>query len=128
MCAWFGTTKAGAKAKLARRSKSRANREKAAPRVAGEDVSLDAIYDRDNAKCCLCKRHVAREQASLEHVVALANGGEHTEANVRLAHRRCNSKKGARKGPRRKGLRRTAFKPKGRPKPPTHTPEGEEIF
>jgi 5-methylcytosine-specific restriction endonuclease McrA len=126
--AWFGTTQAGAKAKLARRSKSRANREKGAARVEGEDVSLDAIYDRDNAKCSVCKRHVVREQASLEHVVPLSAGGAHTEENLRLAHRTCNSKKGARQAPRRKGLRRTAFKPKARPKPPTHTPEGEEIF
>ena len=89
MCAWFGTTKAGAKAKLARRSKSRANREKAAPRVAGEDVTLDAIYDRDNAKCCLCKRHVAREQASLpptgEPSRAAGRGGDQVPLSLVLA-------------------------------------------
>lgn len=34
--------------------------------------------------------------ASLDHVVPLAWGGEHTAANVQLAHLKCNVAKGAR--------------------------------
>ena len=38
---------------------------------------------------------VGEKYPSLDHVVALANGGMHTRRNVQLAHFACNSKKGA---------------------------------
>lgn len=126
--AWFGGTQAGKKAKLAAHSKRRSEREKAAHVEGAESFTLDDVYARDNGYCYLCSLPVIRKRASMEHVVALANGGLHTLENVRLAHKRCNSKKGARSGPRKKGLRRTGFKPKSRPALPTHDDDGSEIF
>jgi 5-methylcytosine-specific restriction endonuclease McrA len=118
MCAWFGTTRTGQKAAQAVKSKRRQLREKNAERIEGEDVSLDAIFARDNGLCSICRLPVVRGQASLDHVIPLSEGGSHTEENVRLAHKRCNSKKGAKTGPKKKGLRRRSFKPKPKPKPP----------
>lgn len=126
--AWFGTSVAGAKAKTARHSKRRAERVKAARVEGATPFTLDDVYARDNGYCYLCSLPVVRKRASMEHVVALANGGLHTLENVRLAHGDCNSEKGTRVGPRKKGLRRTRFKPKERPALPTHTDDGEEIF
>jgi 5-methylcytosine-specific restriction endonuclease McrA len=113
------TAKAGVKAKSARRSKRRALREKNAPRVEGETVTLAFIFDRDQVRgCCICKAKVTRDQASIEHRVPLSKGGAHDEGNCQLAHKRCNSRKGSSVGPRKKGLRRKAFRPKPRALPP----------
>lgn len=66
-----------------------------------EAVSLLCVAERDNWTCYLCHRvverhtHVVRDQWSMEHVVPLSKGGSHTYDNVRLAHRGCNSRKGA---------------------------------
>ena len=112
---WYGGKEAGARAKSGRSGARRRARVKAAasPEVR---LTLDELYARDNGLCYLCKLPVARPQASIEHVVALSNGGADDETNQRLAHRRCNSKKGARTAPRRKGLRRKLWKPKRKPK------------
>lgn len=71
----------------------------------GERIFRSRIYERDRWTCQLCHRHVDRQlsypnpwSASLDHVVPLAVGGEHTAANVQLAHLRCNLRKGARRG------------------------------
>ena len=126
---WYGTTASGAKAKLAVHGKRRRLREKAATPAGAEPVDLDVVYARDRVTgCCICKTFVPREQASLEHVVALVNGGAHTLENVKLAHGRCNSEKGKRVGAKKRGLRRTGFKPKAREPLPTHNEEGEEFF
>jgi 5-methylcytosine-specific restriction endonuclease McrA len=38
---------------------------------------------------------VKRPDASMDHLVPLSKGGDHSWANVALAHRSCNSKRGA---------------------------------
>ena len=53
----------------------------------------DRIYVRDGGVCSLCGKPVARAEASVDHVVPESKGGPTTEANMRLAHRRCNSSK-----------------------------------
>ena len=58
-------------------------------------IKPDAIYTRDNGICQICKRRVAKREASLDHIVPLSKGGSHTMANLQLAHRRCNYKRGA---------------------------------
>lgn len=64
-----------------------------------EVVSLLRVAERDNWTCYLCQRAVVRfativrEQWSMEHVVPLSKGGDHSYSNVRLAHRGCNSSK-----------------------------------
>lgn len=59
-------------------------------------------YDRLLAKygmiCHLCKKTIEKDQMSWDHVIPLARGGTHTEDNLKPAHRRCNSLKGAGKG------------------------------
>lgn len=61
-----------------------------------EHVSLDDVVARDGDACYLCGRETDRDDRTLDHVVPLTRGGGHTLSNVRVAHRRCNSKKGAR--------------------------------
>lgn len=72
-------------------------------------ISLPMLVKRDKGKCWLCGKkidysdHTVREDGvfitgknypSIDHVIALANGGTHTWNNVRLAHTQCNSTKG----------------------------------
>ena len=59
-----------------------------------ERVSLDIIYQRDYGLCSLCHTKVRREDASLDHIIPLSKGGDHTYQNCALAHMRCNSSKG----------------------------------
>lgn len=61
-----------------------------------EDVRREEIARRDNHTCHICGKWVSVHEASLDHVVPLAKGGEHTHSNIRLAHKVCNSKKGDR--------------------------------
>lgn len=68
-----------------------------------EDVIPTVVFDRDKWRCHLCKKRVSRKLAwpdpmsvSLDHVIPLAHGGEHSYANTRCAHLRCNIIKGAR--------------------------------
>jgi 5-methylcytosine-specific restriction endonuclease McrA len=67
-----------------------------------EAVSLTVLRERDNGTCRICGRPVdfARRSphpaaATIDHVVALSRGGEHSYRNTQLAHLRCNSEKGA---------------------------------
>jgi 5-methylcytosine-specific restriction endonuclease McrA len=111
---WYGGKAAAARDKAARSGARRRAREKAAPGVL--DLTLDEIYVRDNGYCSVCRCFVPREQASVEHVVPLSKGGSRDPSNTKLAHRRCNSEKGRRVGPKRKGLRRGLWKRKSKPR------------
>lgn len=59
--------------------------------VDAENFTLDEIYRRDGGECHLCEEPVSRDQATMDHVIPASLGGPHTRANVRLAHRSCNS-------------------------------------
>ena len=92
----------GRAAKHRRRSKQRA----------GDcNMSLRELDERDNHTCYLCGRltdwddfHVdgygnfiaGDMYPSMDHVIPLADGGTHTEGNLRIAHRLCNALKGDR--------------------------------
>lgn len=67
--------------------------QKRARSVSGERFGLDDIFKRDNAKCHLCRKPVARHDASMDHIIPLSLGGEHSLVNVALAHQSCNSSK-----------------------------------
>jgi hypothetical protein len=61
------------------------------------------IFERDQWVCQVCGSPIDRlltwpdpMSVSLDHVVALVNGGVHTRANTQSAHLRCNQRKGAR--------------------------------
>lgn len=51
-----------------------------------------AIYEQCGNKCTYCG---SKEKLSLDHVVALAAGGVHTQENLTVACKSCNSSKGA---------------------------------
>jgi 5-methylcytosine-specific restriction endonuclease McrA len=63
--------------------------------LVGEKFSPLTIYKRDGGRCHICKKLVKKTDASLDHLIPISKGGEHTERNVALAHRRCNSSRGA---------------------------------
>ena len=74
------------------------------------DITVEGLFRRDNGICYLCGKRCNFEDytirdgvfiagdyyPSIDHVVPLAKGGEHSWNNVRLAHRICNSIKGSR--------------------------------
>ena len=61
-----------------------------------ERVYTSVVYRRDSGTCHICGKHVPLPVASLDHLVPLSHGGEHSYANVRLSHRRCNFSRGNR--------------------------------
>lgn len=75
----------------------------------GRLVGRDArrfVFDRDRFICWLCGRSTdptapryAASLPSLDHVVPLSLGGEHTIENLRCAHLGCNRSRGNRKCP-----------------------------
>lgn len=106
--AWYGTSK--------NRSKAAANSARRRQREAtDETIDRDEIWQRANGICHLCKLPVPRERFHVEHVIPLSAGGTNTADNLAPAHPRCNLKKGSRVGPRKNGLRRTAWRPKPKP-------------
>ncbi len=56
-------------------------------------VDREAVFHRDNGRCWICKKIVHHSDRSIDHVIPLIKGGEHSPQNVRLAHMRCNSSK-----------------------------------
>lgn len=68
-----------------------------------EPYTLAEIAERDEYHCQLCSGPVDMSIAapdplspSIDHAVPLSKGGDDTRANVQLAHRRCNTRKGVR--------------------------------
>ncbi len=69
-----------------------------------EKVDHTVVFERDGWVCqgcgILCPRDAvwpARNFPTLDHIVALANGGKHSYANAQTLCRICNSSKGARR-------------------------------
>lgn len=66
-----------------------------------EDVNRSDLYERDGWICGICGDPVDQHAdpqtdwaPSLDHVVPLSQGGDHSYANSRTAHRWCNSVRG----------------------------------
>lgn len=71
------------------------------------DITVEGLYRRDNGTCYLCGGRCNYEDytvidgafiagdwyPSIDHVIPLAKGGEHSWNNVMLAHRLCNPRK-----------------------------------
>lgn len=91
-----------AKRPLQRRDAARKRR--AALRLAAvEDVSSLAVYDRDKWECGICSQSIPRVviwphplSPSLDHILALSAGGDHSYSNTQASHLACNMSKGAR--------------------------------
>lgn len=60
-----------------------------------EPIDLATVATRDRWQCHICRRKVTRATWSLDHLVPLVHGGDHTYDNVALAHHLCNSVRGA---------------------------------
>lgn len=65
-----------------------------------EHFTLEDIAERDKYRCGLCKKRVDMTlkvpefmAPTLDHVLPVAMGGDHTRANAQLAHFICNSSK-----------------------------------
>lgn len=63
-----------------------------------EHVSRLAVFERDGWLCGLCGESVdpmaaGGKRPSLDHILPLCQGGEHSMANVRLAHLSCNQRR-----------------------------------
>lgn len=76
---------------LSHNQKRRARRSNA-PSV--EFVDRGVVFSRDGGVCHICRRRVSCKGFHLDHLVPLSAGGEHTYANVRIAHPRCNMSRG----------------------------------
>lgn len=75
-----------------------------------KDITLDALYQRDEGICHICGKKcdyndsayrgkyfiVGRNYPTIDHVIPLVKGGVHSWDNVKLAHLHCNSAKGSR--------------------------------
>ena len=68
-----------------------------------EQVDPSVVAKRDKYKCHICRKRVNMQleyndkySATMDHLIPLSLGGDHTYANMRLAHRTCNSSKGNR--------------------------------
>ena len=68
------------------------------------DISLSKLCERDKGICYICGKPVNWDDhyskngyfiagdmyPSIEHIIPISKGGEHSWSNVKLAHRRCN--------------------------------------
>jgi 5-methylcytosine-specific restriction endonuclease McrA len=68
-----------------------------------EKVDSMKVFNRDNWICQLCNYPVSKlmdkrlvDIASLDHIIPISKGGEHSYANTQLAHLSCNIRKGNR--------------------------------
>lgn len=64
--------------------------------AAVERVDLTAVWERDEGVCGICGEPADSLDWHLDHVIPIARGGEHSMANVQVAHPICNRRKGAR--------------------------------
>ena len=85
-----------------RRAMQRKIRKAMIRRVYVEPVSIAVLRQRDEDTCRICGKPVDfttqpphPSAATIDHIIALARGGEHSLKNTQLAHLRCNAAKGA---------------------------------
>lgn len=60
-----------------------------------ERVTRKAVYERDRGICMICGKRCAWDDATIDHILPLSAGGEHSYRNVQLAHMACNRRRGA---------------------------------
>lgn len=60
-------------------------------------VSLKSLREKNKDMCGICGQFVRSEDASIDHIQPVVLGGSHTWNNIQLAHKICNSRKGARR-------------------------------
>ncbi len=64
-------------------------------------ITVDYLGNRDGWKCGLCRKNLSKKyknphplSITIDHIIPLSMGGQHTKANTQLAHNRCNYMKG----------------------------------
>ncbi len=69
----------------------------------GVTITIAKLGARDGWRCHLCRRKVDptlpyqhRRAGTRDHLVPVSQGGDDSPANLRLAHRSCNSSRGVR--------------------------------
>lgn len=87
--------------RLAQWQRKNATRRGASP--LGPTVSIRQLGVRDGWRCHICRRKVDpslpyqnRMAGTRDHLVPVSEGGDDSPANLRLAHRSCNSRRGIR--------------------------------
>jgi hypothetical protein len=55
-----------------------------------DDVDRAVVFERDRGVCGICGEGVDPADFHVDHIVPLLEGGEHSYANVRVAHPSCN--------------------------------------
>lgn len=60
-----------------------------------EQVDAQKVFERDAGICGICKNSVSLKEFHIDHIIPLSKHGEHSYANVQLAHPFCNMQKGA---------------------------------
>lgn len=58
-----------------------------------EDVAPLVVLEMDDGTCGICGEDVDPERYDIDHVIPLSRGGEHSYANVQVAHPACNRRK-----------------------------------
>lgn len=98
-----GVSEAAWCSKRCARSQGKARRRALKRATYIEPVSPRKVYERDGWRCHLCRKPVDKtasvpnwQAATIDHVVPLSRGGEHSYANIRTAHFICNARKGDR--------------------------------
>lgn len=69
-------------------------------------ITIKKLLMRDGNKCLICNKKVLevnvsgyhKENATIGHIIAMANGGSHTWANIQMECMECNTKKGVKDG------------------------------
>ena len=59
-------------------------------------VSRSYIVERDSSRCHICRKKCRDDEIQIDHVIPLAEGGDHSLENLRVACARCNMSKGKR--------------------------------
>jgi hypothetical protein len=79
----------------------RTDKELMRPTVAKNHLSCNAririrkvLLDVHGPYCWLCNTRIRGEEPSLDHIVPRSKGGRNSIANLRLAHKRCNTARG----------------------------------
>ncbi len=67
-------------------------RRRQASAVTANKETRDRIFARDGEKCAECGRE---DDLTLDHIIAVINGGSDEDDNLRVLCRSCNSRKGA---------------------------------
>lgn len=57
-------------------------------------VDYEVILERDGLICHICTEAVEPQDVHFDHVIPLSKGGPHSMENIKVAHARCNTRKG----------------------------------